>query len=259
MNALKRHEKLMEILIERKEIGVGELSSLLDVTGKTIREDLARLEEKGLLVRVHGGAMLAQNDQFGILSSKGTGDKHAAEKAEIAARALRYIQPGDIIALDGGGTTLEMARQLDNAPLTVVTNDLFILSELARKDKIRLVVPGGERVRNVLIGPGSAQFVEGLNISKAFLSATALHPELGASIYTGDLVPYKKALVKTARQAYGVVEHQKFGKFALWTFADCGELDVIITDGGLDAEQKALFAQKNIRLDDGSGERENHA
>ncbi|QDH20651.1 DeoR/GlpR family DNA-binding transcription regulator [Saccharibacillus brassicae] len=254
MNALKRHEKIMEILIERQEIGVGELSSLLDVTGKTIREDLARLEEKGLLTRVHGGAMLAQNDQFGILSPRGTGDRHAAEKAEIAARALRYIEPGDIIALDGGGTTLEMARQLENAPLTVITNDLFILSELARKDRIRLVVPGGERVRNVLIGPGSADFVGGLNISKAFLSATALHAELGASIYTGDLVPYKKALVRTARHVYGVVEHQKFGNFALWTFADCADLDVIITDGGLDAAQKELFARKNIRLDDGSGQ-----
>ncbi len=256
MNAWKRHEKIMEILIERQEIGVGELSSLLDVTGKTIREDLARLEEKGLLVRVHGGAMLAQNDQFGILSSRGAAEKHASEKAEIASRALRYIEPGDIIALDGGGTTLEMARQLENVPLTVVTNDLFILSELARKDKIRLVVPGGERVRNVLIGPGSAEFVSGLNISKAFLSATALHAELGASIYTGDLVPYKKALVKTARQVFGVVEHQKFGKFALWTFADCGELDAIITDSGIEASQKELFAQKNIRLDDGSGDRD---
>ncbi|MCQ4088698.1 DeoR/GlpR family DNA-binding transcription regulator [Saccharibacillus sp. JS10] len=254
MNALKRHEKLMEILIERQEIGVSELSTLLDVTGKTIREDLARLEEKGLLIRVHGGAMLAQNDQFGILSAKGTGDKHSAEKEEIATRALRYIEPGDIIALDGGGTTLQMARQLENVPLTVITNDLFILSELARKDKIRLVVPGGERVRNVLIGPTSAQFVEGLNISKAFLSATALDSELGASIYTSDLVPYKKALVQTARQVYGVVEHQKFGKFALWTFADSQAFDVIITDRGLDPRQHELFAQKNIRLDDGSGE-----
>ncbi|MDO3412762.1 DeoR/GlpR family DNA-binding transcription regulator [Saccharibacillus sp. CPCC 101409] len=251
MNALKRHEKIMEILIERKEVAVGELSSLLDVTGKTIREDLARLEEKGLLMRVHGGAMLAQNDQFGILSAQGTGEKHAAEKAEIASRALRYIEPNDIIALDGGGTTLEIARRLPNEPLTVVTNDLFILSELARKDKIRLVVPGGERVRNVLIGPRSAEFVEGLNISKAFLSATALDSELGASIYTGDLVPYKKALVKTARKVYGVAEHQKFGQFALWTFAACEEMDVIITDSGIDPAQKDLFAKKNIRLDDG--------
>ncbi|GGO07832.1 DeoR/GlpR family DNA-binding transcription regulator [Saccharibacillus kuerlensis] len=257
MNALKRHEKIMEILIERKEIEVSELSALLEVTGKTIREDLARLEEKGLLVRVHGGAMLAQNDQFGILSAKGTGDMHAAEKAEIAARALCYIEPGDIIALDGGSTTLEIARQLENVPLTVVTNDLFILSELARKDKIRLVVPGGERVRNVLIGPGSAAFVEGLNISKAFLSATALHPELGASIYTGDLVPYKKALVQTARHVYGVIEHQKFAKFALWTFAACEDMDVIITDSGLEPEQKKIFEQKNIVLDDGSGEKPN--
>lgn len=95
----------MEILLAQKEVTVNELSERLDVTGKTIREDLAKLEEKGLLVRIHGGAMLAQSDQLGILSAKEPIIKHADQKSEIAMIALRYIQPRDIIALDGGSTT----------------------------------------------------------------------------------------------------------------------------------------------------------
>ena len=89
----------------------------------------------GLLVRVHGGAMLAQNDQYGILNSRGVTEKHHSEKTEIAERALAYIRPGDIVALDGGSTTLEMAKRLDNQPLTVVTNDLFIIAELPKRSK----------------------------------------------------------------------------------------------------------------------------
>ena len=68
MNPLRRYETIMEILLAQKEVTVNELSERLDVTGKTIREDLAKLEEKGLLLRIHGGAMLAQSDQLGILS-----------------------------------------------------------------------------------------------------------------------------------------------------------------------------------------------
>ncbi|MET1167650.1 DeoR family transcriptional regulator, partial [Bacillus velezensis] len=107
MNPLKRHEKIMEALLERQEVTVSDLSELLQVTGKTVREDLDKLESMGLLVRVHGGAMLAQNDQYGILNSRGVTEKHHPEKTEIAERPLAYIRPGDIAALDGGTNTLE--------------------------------------------------------------------------------------------------------------------------------------------------------
>lgn len=248
MSVIKRHERIMELLIASQEITVGELSDTLNVTGKTIREDLAKLEEMGLLVRVHGGAVLAQNDQYGILSGQGVNTKHMREKAEIAEHALQYIQPNDIIALDGGSTTLEIARRLPVIPLTVVTNDLFIISELSRREQIRLVVPGGERNRNMLISSQAIEYLRGLNIHKAFVSSTALHPEFGLSIYTGDLVPFKKALVETAQKVYGVVDHQKFGQFALWTFASCAEMDKIITDSGLSKEQSDQFRKAGIPL-----------
>ncbi|MNO93543.1 Glucitol operon repressor [compost metagenome] len=249
MSPLKRHEKIMEALISQQEVTVVELSELLQVTGKTVREDLDKLESIGLLTRVHGGAMLAQHNQYGILTSKGVTDKHNREKIEIAKRALKYIVPGDIIALDGGSTTLEIAKRLDNQPLTVITNDLFIINELTHKDQIMLVVPGGSRVRNVLVGNEAPLMISELNIHKAFISATAIHPEFGLSIYTGDLVPFKKVLIQTAQKVYGVVDHIKFGQFALRTFAACSEMDVIITDSGLPNEIAEDFTGSGIRLE----------
>ena len=248
MNPLKRHEKIMEALLERQEVTVSDLSELLQVTGKTVREDLDKLESMGLLVRVHGGAMLAQNDQYGILNSRGAGETPVRE-TEIAERALAYIKPGDIVALDGGSTTLEMAKRLDNQPLTVITSDLYIIAELTKKEQVRLVVPGGARVRNMLVGEDTAAFISGLNIHKAFISTTALHPEFGLSIYTGDLVPLKKAMIAAAQQVFGVVDHYKFGQFALRTFAQCSELDYIISDRNLDEETAALYRQSGVNVD----------
>jgi DeoR family fructose operon transcriptional repressor len=249
VNPLRRYETIMEVLLAQKEVTVNELSERLQVTGKTIREDLAKLEEKGLLKRVHGGAMLAQTDQFGILSDKEPNIKHAAEKVEIAERALAYIQPHDIIALDGGSTTLEIAKRLENQPLTVITNDLIIISELVWKNEIRLIVPGGYRVRNMLAGPEAAAYIKGLNIQKAFLSATGVHLEYGFTIYTSDLIDFKRALLQSARSVYGVVDHYKFGQCALRTFASLSEMKVILTDSGLSAETAQQYRKAGIEVE----------
>jgi DeoR/GlpR family transcriptional regulator of sugar metabolism len=248
VNSLRRYEIIMEALLEQKEVSVAELSERLGVTGKTIREDLAKLEERGLLVRVHGGAMLAQSDQLGILRSNVSDGIYAAEKAEIAGCVQRLIEPNDIIALDGGSTTLEIARRIDNVPLTVVTNDLYIISELTRKDQIRLVVPGGYRVRNMLTGAEAIDYVKTLNIHKAFVSATGVHLQDGLSIYTSEYVEFKQALLRASREAYAVADHRKFGRTALRTFAPLTELKAIVTDGGLPAETAKTYRAAGVNV-----------
>lgn len=251
MNPIRRHEMIMEVMLNQKDVTVNELSERLQVSGKTIREDLSKLEEQGLIMRVHGGAVLAQSDQFGILPSKTPLDKYSDEKTEIALRAIAHIEEDDIIALDGGSTTLEIARRLDNIPLTVVTNDVYIISELVPKDNIRLVVPGGYRVRNMLAGPEAVAYVQKLNIQKAFLSATAVHIEHGLSIYTGDLIDFKQALVTTARKVFAACDHHKFGHTALRTFASLQEVDVLLTDSGLRPETVEQFRSAGINIEVG--------
>ena len=248
MNALRRFEKIMEALLAHGEVTVAQLSESLGVTGKTIRADLALLEEKGLLVRVHGGAVLAQKDQFGILSPREPLRRNLKEKGEIAELAVQLIEPGDIVALDGGSTTLEIARRLENMPLTVVTNDLNIIGELARRDEIRLVVPGGYRVRNLLAGPEAVSFIKKLNIRKTFLSATGVHPEYGLTVYTSDLVPLKRALIEASQTVYAAVDHTKFGRYALLTFARLSELEAMITDSGISPETASQYREAGVRI-----------
>ncbi|WP_127594721.1 DeoR/GlpR family DNA-binding transcription regulator [Paenibacillus lautus] len=248
MNPLRRYEKIMEYLLTHKEVTVADLSQQLQVTGKTIREDLTKLEEQGLIVRVHGGAVLAHSDQFGILPSKEPLAKHPNEKTEIALKALKHINTDDIIALDGGSTTLEIARRLEDVPLTVITNDVYIISELATKNHIRLVVPGGYRVRNMLAGPEGVSYVTQLNIQKAFISATGVHLDHGLSIYTGDLIPFKRALIETSLEVYAVVDHHKFGQTALRTFSSLQEISGIITDAGLSPEAIKQYDDAGVTM-----------
>lgn len=237
----------MEMLLAESKVTVADLSERLGVTGKTIREDLAKLEAKGLLRRVHGGAVLAHSDQHGILL-KNPVFHHAAEKAEIAELAVRLIEPMDIIALDGGTTTQEIARHLPNQTMTVVTNDVIIISELARKDQIRLVVPGGYRVRNMLTGPDAAAYIRKLNIHKAFLTATGVHLQDGFTIYTGEFLHLKRAWMETARVTYVAADHHKFGQGALFTYAKLTEVEGILTDSGIPPQQVEEYAAAGVKI-----------
>lgn len=252
MLAVQRHERILQQLDRERTVKVSELAAALGVTEKTVREDLEKLEEKGLLKRIHGGATVAADGDEPLLPLQVPNTRRPLEKQAIAARAAAAIEAGDIVALDGGSTTLEIAKLLPNAPLTVVTNDVYIIAELARKDAIRLVVPGGYRERNLLVGAGAVEFIRSLNIHKAFLSATGIHPSFGLTIFTGEQLPMKRAYVETAGQAFCVADASKFGRSALVTFASLEEIDAIYTDEGLPPETAEEYRRIGVRVDTGT-------
>ncbi|MGF9713746.1 DeoR/GlpR transcriptional regulator [Paenibacillus sp. JMULE4] len=251
MSAIKRYESIMEQLIAKGEVTVADLAARLGVTGKTIRQDLEKLEAKGLLLRTHGGAILANEGYSGLFPDKTPNGKQTNEKYEAAMCALSFIEPNDIIALDSGSTTLQIARLLDNEPLTVITNDLYIISELIRKDQIRLVVPGGFRSRNLLVSEDAGCFLQKLNVQKAFLSTTGIHPEYGFTIFTYMHMEQKQALIRSAKQVFCVADNSKFDKCALITFAKLSDIPVIITDSGLPEATAIKYEEAGVRIEQG--------
>ncbi|CAM4005695.1 DeoR/GlpR family DNA-binding transcription regulator [Paenibacillus alkaliterrae] len=248
MLAAERHRKIIEKLEQLGAVKVSELSEQFQVTEKTVREDLEKLEEKGLLKRTHGGAVLEQSGEDSLYPLQFPNSKHQQEKAAIASLALSCIEPNDIIALDAGSTTLEMARRLPNMPVTVLTNDLLIIRELIAKDQVRLVVPGGYRHNNLLIGAESHDWIKRLNVHKLFLSTTGVHLEYGLTIFTEELTKLKKLYMENAKTVYCLADHSKFDKGALITYAGLHEIDFIITDDGMDAEVEAKYEAQGIRM-----------
>lgn len=247
MLAINRHEKILEWLDEFRSVKVSELSGKLGVTEKTVRDDLEKLEQRGLLRRIHGGAVPAGKGNAALLPLDGR-EAAQEEKRDIARKAVALIAERDIIALDGGSTTLEIARMLDNRALTVITHDLLIIAELTRKDRIRLVVPGGYRSRNLLIGAEGVDFVARLNIAKSFISATAVDVEYGLSVFTSGQIPMKQVLIRGATEAYAVADHTKFNKKALITFAELSQLTGVITDKRMDTATARQYEAAGVRI-----------
>ena len=143
---------------------------------------------------------------------------------------------------------MAMARLLDNFPLTVITNDLFIIGELVRKEQVRLVVPGGYRNRNQLINENFASIIGSMNIQKAFISATGIHEEYGLTVFTQALVSQKRAIMQASAECYCVADHTKFNQCALLTFAKPEELTAIVTDPALPGETVKLYSARGIQL-----------
>ncbi len=248
MLAAERHRKIIEKLESSGAVKVSELSESFQVTEKTIREDLEKLEEKGLLKRTHGGAVLDQASEDSLLPLQVPNGKHRSEKAAIAAKALSCIEPNDIIALDAGSTTLELAKAMPNMPITVLTNDLLIIRELTAKEQVRLVVPGGYRHRNLLIGAESQEWIAKLNVHKLFLSTTGVHPEYGLTIFTEELTKLKRLYLDNAKTVYCLADHNKFDKGALITFASLQDIDCLITDEGISDETAARYEANGLRI-----------
>ena len=140
MFAEERKEKIMELLRQNKRTSIGELTEMFQVSGTTIRTYLTELEKAGKLVRTHGGAMLNEDVLDMEESISARKDKRMEEKQKIAKTARAMIEDGDMILLDSGTTTLELAKLLKDANnLTVVTNDLQIALELQRHQGIYLI------------------------------------------------------------------------------------------------------------------------
>ncbi|MFD2114418.1 DeoR/GlpR family DNA-binding transcription regulator [Paenibacillus yanchengensis] len=248
MLAAERHRTIVDLLERDGAVKVSELSSQFQVTEKTIREDLEKLEEKGLLRRIHGGAVLMQEGEDSILPLQIPNSRKSQEKQAIASLALDCIEENDIIALDAGSSTLELAKLLPNAPITVLTNDLLIIRELAMKEQVRLVVPGGYRQNNLLIGEESLDWIAKLNVHKVFLSTTGIHLEYGLTIFTEKLLKLKQIYIQNAKHVYCLADHSKFDKGALITYASLSEVDMIFTDANIADDVAMKYEQSGVKL-----------
>jgi DeoR family fructose operon transcriptional repressor len=226
-----RHTKIIEWLNLHGSAKVSDLSKELQVTEKTIRDDLEKLESKGLLRRVHGGAMLIEDADSMLPIARRRGRQHP-EKQQIAAEASKLIRDGQIVLLDAGSTTLELAKLIVQRRLTVITNDTKIAGELAESNDIELCVLGGYRRKGTytLIGPSALETMKELNVDIAFLGCTGIDLQRGVSIFHQEEAELKKQIIKSSKTNVLLADHTKFERTALITYASISDLDAVITD-----------------------------
>lgn len=232
----ERHLHIMEQARVRSRVEVSTLARELDVTSETIRRDLTVLEQQGRLRRVHGGAV--HIERLGYEPSVTARlERQTAEKKRIGRAAVDLLPDGGSILLDSGTTTMEFARRLPSEfKASVVTNSLTIAAMLAERPRVELLVLGG-RMRDIteaMVGPWPVSALERIHVDVAFLGTNGVTPESGLT--TPDMVEaeVKRAMVAAAGRVVCLADHTKFGLTQLCRFADIADVDVLVTDTGLD-------------------------
>lgn len=181
-------------------VSLRELARVVQTSEVTVRRDVRALEAEGLLDRRHGGAVLPG----GFTRESGFPQKShlaTAEKTAIADLAAGLVEEGEAIVVGAGTTTQELARRLARVPgLTVVTNSLLVAQALAHANRVEVVMTGGTlRGSNyALVGSGAEQSLQGLRVSRAFLSGSGLTAERGLSTSNMLSASVDRALVQAA-------------------------------------------------------------
>ena len=235
LSALFTHERRQQIaclLGEQQRVTVFALSNLFSVSEVTIRKDLAWLEERKLLVRTHGGAVLAPpgsvEQGFNVRERL-----QPDEKERIAEMAARLVQDGDSIALDASTTAFSMARFLrERRELTLVTNGLRIGMELISSPGISVLIPGGmlRQESFSLVGTWGKSVLQQVHIKKAFVGAKGFTLSEGLTDVNSEEVELKRAIVEVAKEVIAIIDHSKWDQVAFATFCPLERIKLIITD-----------------------------
>ncbi len=247
--APKRLDRLRRIILQDHVVRIDQLCQQLGVSPATVRRDLEELESAGDILRVHGGAVSAG----GRLEEPLFEDKASIaseEKRRIAQAALKYIQPNDIIYLDGGSTILELARLLrERSNLTVVTNSLQSAIELAASGP-RLILVGGEvrRLSQTTVGALTRLTLQQLHIDKAFLGTMGLSLEEGLTTTDPSEAFTKELVMEHAREVILLADHTKIGKISFTRSGRLETVRVLVTDGLIDPKQAAGFRKIGIEV-----------
>lgn len=247
-----RRRQITEMLREIGSVQVVDLSSKFGVSLQTIRKDLVFLEELGVAARAYGGAVLA--DVVNVISEPNIEIKKTSNieiKDRIGKFAASLVKSGDAIMLDSGTTTLQIAHYLpDIEDITVVTNDFNIVSALAQKVNINVVLLGGNlRRRNfAFYGAQTVSSLDDLILDKVFLGVDGFDVERGVTTHYEPEAQLNRKMVETAREVIAVCDSSKFSRVCLHKIAEVRELDILITDKGSPEEIATTTAKLNVKL-----------
>jgi DeoR family transcriptional regulator, aga operon transcriptional repressor len=248
----ERRRRILDLVRTRERLTVSELVKQFGVSAVTVRGDLDALASNGEVVRSHGGAIKVRESFPDVPLNVKETLRHA-EKVRIGHAAAQLIRDDEIIILDSGTTTAEIARHikfLKLKSLTVVTNALNIGLELANLPHVRIVMVGGllRHTSYSTVGPHAEQTLRGLNADRLFLGVDALDPEIGVS--TPDLLEAQvnRLMIKVSREVTAVVDSSKFMRRSLSIIAEMSAIHRVITDDNADPGTVEEFRARNIEV-----------
>ena len=235
MLAEERRFQIREILSAQRTVSAADLCERLNVTPATIRRDLAALQQEGVLVRSHGGAVSRMSSTNFQPSYDALMHSNSEEKRQIAEAAEELILDGDTVFLEGSTTVFELARRLATRQrLTVVTNSPTIVCELQRSSGVTVLCTGGDLQKDTfyLCGEWAQRALSEIRLDKAVLGVSALDPSYGVSTASHAEAQIKKMVTKAAKTRIALADHAKFGRQSFAYVGPCTDITTLVTDSG---------------------------
>jgi len=248
MFAAQRLEKIKELLLEKKQIDVVTLSSILDVSEVTVRRDLEKLEEQGFLTKTHGGAILNESNTSSIQEDD---EPLKEEWQQIGIIASHMVDDNEAILLGTGPVCLEIAKNLkDKNNLTIVTIDLNIAIELAECANINVIIPGGYLMGAALslYGDLTEKFLTDMFVNKAFIEVDGISEDRGYTINNAQQASVAKVMMKITKEVIIVADYTKFGKIAFNQIGLIHDVTKVITNDKVPIEFKKYFFDQEIPI-----------
>lgn len=250
MNAIERKRYILNELQRNGSVVITDLAERIQVSSMTIRRDLNAMAEDGMVTLEHGGAVLNNGSLFEYNMSFKS-EINATEKQRIAAKCMEYINEGDSIFLDAGTTPNEVAVLLrGKRNISVLTHSLMVANTTANMRNIKLIMCPGEFRENSMafLGPLTDDFIQHFQIDTLFLSLEGIDLNDGLSVVDVQDGHTKKVLVEKAKRVICIADHSKFNKSFFYKIAPVADVDLVVTDTGLDAATQELFRQNNVPL-----------
>jgi DeoR family transcriptional regulator of aga operon len=250
-NTTSRQVQILELLAWQGDIEVEDISKRLQISPSTVRRELRALEENGLLVRSYGRAKLPAPIAYEAPYERRAATQVAAKRA-IAAAARRLIEPSSVVGISGGTTCTELARQLRAmaGSLTIVTNAVNIAVELQGQPDKRVMVCGGfmNLISYELVGNLVLQSLQNVHLDIAFLGCSGIDLQFGFSMSDEPEAAVARAFMSVADRTVMLADHSKMGRATFARLCPLADVNLLITDADLAADDRQALAQAGLSL-----------
>lgn len=251
-----RADRIMKVLLRAGEISVQQLSDEVGMSAPSIRRDLARLEERGLVLRTHGGVTLVETSLYEPFrhdtSFQARELRSADEKRRIGLAAGELIREKETIGLAAGTTTTQVGRSLRHRRgISVITNALNIGMELSNQPAIKTTLTGGVVAwpgAFALAGQSTLNSLKDIYLDKAFIAVSGIDIKRGVTTLEAEEAAVSIAMIQQARQTIVVADSTKIGQVCPALICPISSVDILVSDIGLSQEAHDAFTAQGVKV-----------
>lgn len=246
MRQAQRIHKVQELFAREEFVNFEELCEKFSASKSSIRRDLIELEAKGVLRRVHGGAISLQVRDEGLDFNRLSVSYHD-EKARMGRMAASLVQDRETVILGGGSSVVEVARNLTDKPIQVVTNSVPVAQVFWESKQVEVTLTGGYVYPRlgVQLGPICERMLHSVSADILIMGIMGV-TKSGLSDSNSLIVESIRAMIQCARKVVIVADRSKFGRDAMIHVADLADIDQVVTDKDLDQESRQMLKDNGV-------------